>query len=223
MTVPVVLFSSGLDSAVLLADAVARFGGAQPVYVAAGLAWESPEQAVAARFLDAMPSSAGVRPLVTLDVTMRDLFPAAHWAITGTAPAFDTPDSDVYIDGRNIILLSKTGVYAARSGLSRILIGPLSGNPFPDASPEFFRSMAHTLSIGLGTGIEIEAPFLAMKKADVIRRGMSLQVPFALTLSCMQPAGGIHCGQCSKCRERLDAFREAGAEDPALYATTPPR
>lgn len=222
MTVPTVLFSSGLDSAVLLADAAARYGGAQPVYVSAGLAWEPQERAMAERFLARLPSTA-VRRLVSLEVPMRDVFPESHWAIRGVAPGFDTPDTDVFIDGRNIILLSKAGVFAARAGLSRILIGLLSGNPFPDASPEFFAAMARTLSIGLGTGIEIQAPFLELKKEDVIRLGVERRVPFELTLSCMQPAGGLHCGQCSKCRERRDAFRDAGVDDPAPYATTPPR
>jgi 7-cyano-7-deazaguanine synthase len=222
MTVPAVLFSSGLDSAVLLADAAARYGGAQPVYVSAGLAWEPQERAMADRFLSHL-SSAAVRPLVSLEVPMRDVFPDSHWAIRGVAPGFDTPDADVFIDGRNIILLSKAGVYAARAGLSRILIGPLSGNPFPDASPEFFAAMARALSIGLGTGVEIQAPFLAFTKEDVIRLGVERRVPFELTLSCMQPADGRHCGRCSKCRERRDAFRGAGLEDPAPYATTPPR
>jgi 7-cyano-7-deazaguanine synthase len=223
MTAPAVLFSSGLDSAVLLADAAARFGGAHPIYVSSGLAWEAQERTMAGRFLSAFPAAARIAPLITLDVTMRDVFPASHWAIRGVAPAFDTPDTDVFIDGRNVILLSKAGVYAARAGLSRILIGPLSGNPFPDASPEFFAAMARALSIGLGTGIEIETPFLEMDKADVIRLGRERGVPFELTLSCMQPANGLHCGQCSKCRERLDAFSDAGVNDPAPYAASPPR
>jgi 7-cyano-7-deazaguanine synthase len=223
MTVPAVLFSSGLDSAVLLADAAARFGGAQPVYVSAGLAWEGQERAAAERFVAALPSTARVRPMVMLDVTMRDVFPASHWAIRGEAPGFDTPDADVFIDGRNVILLAKAGVYAARAGLSRILIGLLAGNPFPDASPEFLEAMARTLSLGLATGIEIDVPFSKMKKADVIRLGVERGVPFELTLSCMQPVRGLHCGQCSKCRERRDAFREAGVADPASYAAPSPR
>ncbi len=217
MTPPVVLFSAGLDSAVLLADASARYGTVQPVYVRAGLAWEAAEQQVAERFLrDAKIAS---RPLVTLTVDMRDVYPESHWAVRGEAPAFDTPDEDVYLEGRNIVLLSKVAVYAARAKLSRILIGPLAGNPFPDATPVFFRSMAAALTMGLASAIEIEAPFLEMEKEDVIALGAQLGVPFELTLSCMQPVEGLHCGRCSKCRERLDAFRAAGLDDPAAYAT----
>ena len=217
MTPPVVLFSAGLDSAVLLADASARYGTVQPVYVRAGLAWEATEQPLAERFLrDAKIES---RPLVTLTVDMRDVFPESHWAVRGEAPAFDTPDEDVYLEGRNIVLLSKVSVFAARAKLSRILIGPLAGNPFPDATPMFFRSMAAALAIGLASAIEIDAPFLEMEKEDVIALGARLGVPFELTLSCMQPVEGMHCGRCSKCRERLHAFRAAGIQDPAAYAT----
>ena len=220
MTVPVVLFSSGLDSAVLLVDAAARFGGAQPIYVRAGLAWEGDEQAVAQRFLAALPARLAPGPLRTMSVDMRDVYPPSHWAVRGDAPGFDTSDEDVYLEGRNIVLLSKAAVFAARSGRDRILIGPLAGNPFPDATPHFFEAMSRAVSLGLGTDIRVEAPFLKMRKADVIRLGAAHGVPFDLTLSCMQPAGGRHCGRCSKCRERLDAFSECGMKDPAPYAAT---
>jgi 7-cyano-7-deazaguanine synthase len=217
-----VLFSAGLDSAVLLADAAAR-GPAQPIYVSVGLAWEGAERRAIDRLLDRPPFGANVLPLATLRVDMRDVYPAAHWAIRGDAPAFDTPDEDVYLEGRNVVLLSKTAVFMARAGLSRVLIGPLAGNPFPDATPEFFRAMASALTLGLASTIEIEAPFAHLHKADVIRKGHALGVPLALTLSCMQPVDGTHCGRCSKCRERRDAFNEAGVEDPTVYAAKPPR
>jgi len=57
-----------------------------------------------------------------------------------------------------------------------------------------------------------------MSKAEVIRRGAALGVPFELTLSCMNPQPGPrHCGACSKCRERHDAFVAAGLTDPTVY------
>lgn len=217
-----VLFSAGLDSAVLLADAASQ-GTAVPIYVVSGLAWEAAEQSAISRLLAAPPYRRNVSGAIKLHVDMRDVFPATHWAIRGEAPAFDTPDADVYIEGRNIILLSKAAVFMARAGLTRVLIGPLAGNPFPDATPEFFHAMALALGLGLGTEITIEAPYSGLHKADVIRVGAALGVPFGLTLSCMQPIDGLHCGQCSKCRERRDAFREAGVEDPTRYATKPAR
>ena len=215
-----VLFSSGVDSAVLLAKAVAEADDVQPVYVSVGLAWENAEQAMAARFVATLKR---VRPMKVLTVDMTDVYSSSHWAIRGEAPAFDTPDSDVYLEGRNVILLSKTAVYMARTQSSRVLIGLLAGNPFPDSSRTFFDAIETALSIGLDAPISIDAPFSDMTKGDVVRLGRSLSVPFELTLSCMQPVGGEHCGRCSKCRERRDAFAEAGVEDPARYAAAPPR
>jgi 7-cyano-7-deazaguanine synthase len=217
-----VLFSAGLDSAVLLADAAAS-GPAVPIYVASGLAWEPAEQKAVDRLLSVPPYRGQVWPPIRLQVDMRDVFPSTHWAVRGEAPAFDTPDSDVYIEGRNIILLSKASVAMARAGLSRVLIGPLAGNPFPDATHEFFSAMGNALGLGLGTPIAIDAPYSHLHKAEVIRRGAALGVPFELTLSCMQPVGGSHCGRCSKCRERRDAFLEAGIVDPTKYAEKPVR
>ena len=217
-----VLFSAGLDSAVLLADA-ARGGRVQPIYVRAGLAWEEQELVRAHELIEAAPLAGRVDPLVTLTVDMRDVYPAAHWAVRGEAPGFDTPDEDVYLEGRNVVLLAKASVYLARARISRVLLGPLAGNPFPDATPDFFRTMAQAISQGLAWPIAIETPFATLHKEDVIRRGAELGVPFELTLSCMQPRGGLHCGECSKCRERRDGFREAGVADPTVYAVAPIR
>jgi len=218
-----VLLSGGLDSAVLLALA-ARSDAVAPIYVSVGFAWEDEERRMIERLLRA-PSFSGCRiaPLASLSFDMRDVYPASHWAVRGEPPAFDTPDEDVYIDGRNITLLSKASIYMTRHGMSRVLMGQLAGNPFPDASREFFDAMAHALSVGLAASIEIGAPFTAKSKADIIRLGVELAVPFELTLSCMQPARGEHCGRCSKCRERRDAFNEAGVADPTPYRQQPVR
>jgi 7-cyano-7-deazaguanine synthase len=69
----------------------------------------------------------------------------------------------------------------------------------------------------------VAAPFASMEKSEVIRLGIELKVPLELTLSCMNPHEGRHCGQCSKCRERRDAFAEAGVDDPTTYAVAPLR
>jgi 7-cyano-7-deazaguanine synthase len=217
-----VLFSAGLDSAVLLARAATECRP-HPIYVRAGLAWEQEESTAAARLLAAPPLSGAVEELVTLTVDMRDVYPSHHWAVRGEAPGFDTPDEDVYLDGRNLVLLAKASVYMARSGLTRVLLGPLAGNPFPDATPEFFAAMARALSLGLDSPIQIETPLASMHKAEVIRLGASLGVPFELTLSCMEPKGGLHCGRCSKCRERRDGFLEAQIPDPTRYREAPKR
>jgi 7-cyano-7-deazaguanine synthase len=210
-----VLFSAGLDSAVLAARE-AIDAPVQPIYVSTGLAWEAQEMAAVEQLL-ATPLYSRLAPIARLAFPVGDLYPPAHWALRGSPPGYDTPDEDVYLTGRNIILLSKAGIYCAQHRIGRIALGPLAGNPFPDATPSFFDAMSRTLTLGLAGRIDIVTPLASMHKSDVIRLGAELGVPFALTLSCMNPRDGRHCGGCSKCRERRVGFRAAGIADPTDY------
>ena len=215
-----VLLSGGLDSAVLLAEEAAD-GDVQPIYISVGLAWEAAERQALRHFL-ADGLSSRVRPLVELSVDMTDVYPAAHWARKGEAPSYHTPDEDVYLPGRNIVLLGKAGVFCAAAGLDRLTIGTLDHNPFPDATPQFRDAMAQALSLGLNHRIEIAAPYAHVGKAEVVGRGHRAGVRLELTLSCMNTRQEgerfpRHCGVCSKCRERHDAFVDAGVADPTDY------
>lgn len=232
-----ILLSGGLDSTVLLAEEAAR-GDVQPLYVSVGLAWEDAERESVAALLAGPALQQRVRPLACLSVDMRDVYAATHWAVIGTPPGYHTPDENVYLPGRNIVLLGKAAVYCAATKIDRLVLGTLAHNPFPDATPAFRAALAHALTLGLAHKLEIDAPFAAMGKAEVIRRGVALGLPLELTLSCMSPVmkrgrtpfsrdspeKGVrplfprHCGTCSKCRERHDAFVDAGVGDPTDYA-----
>ena len=216
-----VLLSAGLDSAVLAAAEAQTFR-VHPIYVNAGLAWEDEELSIVRRLLQEAPYRR-LAPLTILSFSVRDLYPPGHWALQGAPPGFDTPDEDVYLVGRNLILITKAAIYCAQHGIDRIALGPLAGNPFPDATPEFFATLAKALSLGLAYPLAIATPFASLHKADVIRIGSDLGVRFELTLSCMNPQAGQHCGRCSKCRERRDAFLGARVPDPTPYAVAPLR
>ena len=223
-----VLFSSGLDSAVLLASelqaATEPAGDAalvQPVYVRSGFAWETEEFRLAERLIAAPPFAGRVALLAPLDCPVTDTYRPGHWAVAGTPPAYATADEEVYLVGRNVLLLAKVATWCAVNRIGRIALGPLAGNPFPDATPAFFAAMEQALSQGLDHELRIVTPFRHLSKADVIARGRELGVPFELTLSCMNPVDGRHCGRCSKCRERLEAFDAAGVADPAPYTFRP--
>jgi 7-cyano-7-deazaguanine synthase len=214
-----VLFSGGLDSAVLLAQE-AQHARVLPIYVSVGLAWERAEQEAADRLLEHLRSrGVDIRPMATLVLPIADVYPATHWAIRGTPPAYDTRDEDVYLVGRNVLLLSKAAILCARERIGRLALGPLAANPFPDAQPAFFAAMDQALALGLNHRVDIVRPFEAMHKDAVIALGRTIGVPFELTLSCMNPTGLVHCGACSKCRERQQAFAAAGILDPTSYAT----
>ena len=227
-----VLCSGGLDSVVLLAhelEAALAAGGSphlvRPVYVNSALAWEAAERRRTEQVLAAPPFAGRLGPLARLDCPISDTYARTHWALRGTPPAYGTADEEVYLVGRNVTLLAKAATWCAVNGIGRLALGLLRGNPFPDATPAFFAAMERALSLGLAHEVRIAAPFRALGKAEVVSRGQSLGVPFGLTLSCMSPvpdgSSAVHCGRCSKCRERLQAFDEAGLEDPADYAFRP--
>jgi 7-cyano-7-deazaguanine synthase len=212
-----VLLSGGLDSVVMMALERAAGREVWPIHVRTGLAWEAAEAAAIGRVLDAAPFAGCVRSVTTLQVDMRDVYPATHWAVRGEARAYLAPDDTVYLEGRNITLIAKTAVFCAGHDISRLVVGPLAGNPFPDASPAFLDAMSRAMTLGLARPIDIAAPLAHLHKDAVIRLGHDLGVRFDTTLSCNGPIGDRHCGRCNKCRERRDAFRDANVMDPTDY------
>ena len=208
-----VLVSGGLDSAVALAEAM-RESPVAPVYVRSGLVWESAEMYWLERFLQTISAPA----LAVLDLPVADLY-GAHWSLTGDdPPGADTPDEAVYLPGRNLLLLSKAGVWAAGNGCAAIVMGPLAANPFPDGTRAFFDTMGEAigLAMGLGGPLPVETPLSGLSKTEVVHRAAAL--PIELTFSCLNPTPDHgHCGECNKCEERRRGFAAAGVEDPTVY------
>jgi 7-cyano-7-deazaguanine synthase len=124
------------------------------------------------------------------------------------------------VPNRNMILMSiATGIAASR-GLSKVLYAAHAGDfsIYPDCRPEFLKSLQETVKLStLWHPVEIEAPFISMSKADIVRLGLSLNVPFELTRSCYN-AGELSCGTCPTCIERIEAFQMNGAKDPIKYS-----
>lgn len=210
-----VLVSGGLDSDVLLAELAKKYRWVWPVYIAQGLRWEKIERYWLKRFLWAIRIS-GVKPLQVLSVPMADLY-GAHWS-TGQkpVPGARTKDPAVYLLGRNMALSVKAAVFAAMKKIPFLALGSLDHNPFPDASPRFFKEWGKALGAGLGTRLTVIAPYRRLSKADVIRRGARL--PLHFSFSCISPKGKNHCGRCNKCAERRRAFKTAGVQDKTVYA-----
>jgi 7-cyano-7-deazaguanine synthase len=215
MSSPVcVLVSGGVDSAVLVWHLLRQGDEVQPVYVQTGMVWETVERAWLDRYLSAIRTPA-LRPLHPLVFPLRDVY-QSHWSVSGQeTPGYDAPDEAVYLPGRNIILTAKTAVYCALQGIERIATGVLAGNPFPDATADFFTRLGQVMGTGLSAPIRIERPFGAMHKVDVVRLGA--EAPLHLTFSCIRPVGELHCGDCNKCAERQRGFLDAGVADHTGY------
>lgn len=217
MTKPIaVLSSGGLDSCILLNDA-ASASKVFPIYIRQGLVWEKDELKALNNFILSLNNS-HIQPITTLHFPIESLY-GNHWSVSGIGiPSQFDADNKTYLPGRNVLLLGLAGVWCSLHQVSRIGIGTLQGNPFQDASLDFFNQYSITLSTGLGHHISIEAPFCEKyKKEDLIRAYQTL--PLELTLTCMAPRDGNHCGLCNKCKERQAAYRAAGVRDRTIYAT----
>ncbi len=127
-----------------------------------------------------------------------------------------------YVPGRNIIFLSFAASFAEAAGACAIFIGAnaLDYSGYPDCRPEFFRAFQKALDRGLKAGvrgkrIRICAPLLRKTKAQIIKLGLKLKVPYGRTWSCYN-GGRRPCGACDSCLLRRRGFEEAGVADPLV-------
>lgn len=132
-----------------------------------------------------------------------------------------------YVPARNTILLSYALGLAEVTGAKAIVIAAnaIDYSGYVDCRPEFYRAFQEVARLGTKRGvegdvIEIRTPLIAMSKADIVRKGQELGVPWALTWSCYK-GGDRACGVCDSCQLRLKGFREAGVRDPLPYARLP--
>ncbi|WP_435006395.1 7-cyano-7-deazaguanine synthase [Tundrisphaera lichenicola] len=210
-----VLVSGGIDSAVLCVHLLRTFGRVEPVYVRFGLRWESVELAILRRFLHQVRRP-GLGPLKVIDEPVADVY-GTHWSLEGPmVPGADSPDEAVHLPGRNLLLIAKPALWCRLRGISTLALGILESNPFEDSRHDYFESLERVLDEKVGSPIKLIRPFAKFSKIDVIRLGNDL--PLRETWSCLSPVERSQCGGCNKCAERRRAFRDAGMEDPTIYA-----
>jgi len=127
-----------------------------------------------------------------------------------------------YVPARNIIFLSLALSCAEALGARAIFIGAnaIDYSGYPDCRPSFYEAFSRAARRGTKAGVEgraisIKTPLIRMTKAQIIKKGVRLGVPYALTWSCYK-GGARPCGVCDSCRLRAKGFSEAGLRDPAL-------
>lgn len=130
------------------------------------------------------------------------------------------PRISTYIPFRNGLMLSiaasfADGIFGGEE--TEIFIGvhqdDFAVNAYPDCSEKFIRAMSDAISIGTYDKIKIVAPFLGKNKADIVKVGLDLKVPYEFTWSCYE-RGEIPCGKCATCIDRKNAFELNGVKDP---------
>jgi 7-cyano-7-deazaguanine synthase len=227
----VVLLSGGLDSATVLAMAAARG------FRVAALSFDygqrhAREVACAA----ALARHYGVLRHETMKIDLRAFGGSALTAdiavpkdaINKPQAAQGTPERIpiTYVPARNTVFLSfAVGLAEVWKAFDIFLgVNAIDYSGYPDCRPAFIEAFQRVANLGTKAGVEggrfrIHAPLIAMSKAQIIREGLRLKVPYELTHSCYDPgAEGKACGHCDSCLLRLAGFREAGAQDPVPYA-----
>ena len=218
----VVLVSGGLDSATVLAMAIAEGWRCHALSVDYGQRHRSELEAAAqvARSLGAVEHR----------VARVDLNVFGGSALTDPSIAVPTQPSAggipvTYVPARNTILLALALAYAEVTSSEAIFTGAnaIDYSGYPDCRPEYlqaFQAMANlaTRRAVEGAPMRIESPIVRMGKADIVRTGYELGVDFALTVSCYNAdAAGRACGMCDACRFRREGFERAGIPDPTRY------
>lgn len=124
-----------------------------------------------------------------------------------------------YVPFRNGLFLSCAASIALSKECEIIYYGAhsddVAGNAYPDCSTAFNDAINKAIFEGSGRQLHIEAPFINMNKADVVKKGLELNVPFELTWSCYE-GGDEPCGVCATCIDRAEAFKLNGVKDPAI-------
>ncbi len=221
----VVLVSGGLDSATTLA--IAKSEGFEIHAISFDYGQRHHFELEAAR---RVCESQGVAELVVFKVDT-SIFRGS--ALTNDIPVPHNRDESqmsdgipvTYVPARNTIFLSVGLGLAESVGANDLFIGvnAVDYSGYPDCRPEFIRAFEAMANLATKAGVQgnhlnVHTPLILLTKAEIIRKGLLLNVDYGLTHSCYDPLpDGASCGECDSCQLRLKGFREAEAVDPIRY------
>ena len=225
----VVLLSGGMDSCVSAAIARERHGAGNIALLHAGYGQRTEERERRAfeGIADFYGVSQGQRLVVQLDhfrviggSALTDATIAVPENELGAAGPHGSSIPVTYVPFRNAHFLSVAVSWAEAIHAEAVYIGAVAedSSGYPDCRAEYYQVFQELVRVGTRpeTQIEIRTPVIALKKSDIIRRGIELGAPLHLTWSCYQNEDRA-CGVCDSCLLRLAAFREAQVTDPLPY------
>jgi 7-cyano-7-deazaguanine synthase len=217
----VVLVSGGLDSATALA--VARAAGHECFALSFDYGQRHrAELAAAAR----VAVNLGAREHRIMRIDTAGIGGSALTDSSIAVPEAPTAGIPVtYVPARNTVFLALALGWAEVLLAHDLYIGvnAIDYSGYPDCRPEFIAAFEQLANLATRAGVEgrrfrLQAPLIALTKADIIRRGVALGVDYGLTISCYQPdEDGRACGRCDSCRLRRAGFSAAGVVDPTVY------
>ena len=220
-----VLSSGGIDSTTCLSLAVEKYGKAEVMTLSLFYGQKHTKEVEAARKV------ADYYGVMHLEMNLEKIFEYSDCSLLKHS-AKDIPKESyaeqlkktegapvsTYVPFRNGLFLSTAASVALSKGCEVIYYGAHSddaaGSAYPDRSEEFHKAISEAIYLGSGNVLKVEAPFISMSKADVVRLGLERKAPYELTWSCYE-GGKRPCGKCGTCIDRKNAFRQNGVSDPA--------
>ncbi len=222
----IVLFSGGLDSTTCLAMAVKKYGNTNVTALSISYGQKHRKEIQSAKriaeYYDVELISLDLAKIFSLSncsllEQSDDDIPMESYA--EQLEKTDGKPVSTYVPFRNGLFLSSAASIAISKDCSVIYYGAHSddaaGNAYPDCSSDFNDAINRAIYIGSGKQLTVEAPFVNMTKADVVKTGIELNVPYDLTWSCYL-GDDKPCGKCGTCIDRQKAFMENGIKDPAI-------
>lgn len=221
-----VLFSGGVDSTTCLGLAIKKYGAENVTALSIYYGQKHDREIQSARNIAEYYRV----QLKTLDLTSIfadsdcSLLAQSDKEIPQTSYAEQLTETNgkpvsTYVPFRNGLFLSCAASIALSNSCSVIYYGAHSddaaGNAYPDCSDAFNNAMNDAIYIGSGNQLKIEAPFVNLTKADVVRIGLEINVPYEMTWSCYE-GNDKPCGVCGTCRDRIKAFEDNGLTDPLM-------
>ncbi|GIV56083.1 MAG: 7-cyano-7-deazaguanine synthase [Candidatus Kapaibacterium sp.] len=222
--IAVVALSGGMDSLVTLAEIRAKGYDIAALHFNYGQRTERRELEA----FHAICDHYAIETRLVVDVA----YLAAIGASSLTDPSIEVERANLdrtgipssYVPFRNANILAIATSWAEALGASAIGIGAVEedSSGYPDCRREFFSAFERVIELGTrpDTHITILTPVIGYRKAEIVRRGVELGVPFELSWSCYVRSD-IACGECDSCALRLRGFQLAGIEDPIPYVVKP--
>ena len=221
-----VLFSGGVDSTTALALAINQYGHENVVALSISYGQKHNKEIQAANqiakyyqvehiFLD-LAKIFEYSDCSLLNHSSKEI---PHETYAKQLSKTDGKPVTTYVPFRNGLFLSSAASIALSKNCNLIYYGAhkddAAGNAYPDCSEIFNNAMNQAIYEGSGHQLQIEAPFVNKSKADIVKIGLDLNVPYHLTWSCYE-GNDKPCGKCGTCLDRQEAFLKNGVIDPLL-------
>jgi 7-cyano-7-deazaguanine synthase len=222
-----VFFSGGLDSTTALALAISKYGKENVVALSISYGQKHIKE------IEASNKIARYYDVEHIFLDLAKIFEYSNCSLLSQNSDIAIPEGEyakqlqeqngalsTYVPFRNGLFLSSAASIALSKDCNIIYYGAhaddAAGEAYPDCSEEFTKAINEAIYLGSGKKVSVVGPFVNMHKADIVKLGLELNVPYELTWSCYEGHDKA-CGKCGTCLDRIKAFEANGVKDPIEY------